>query len=75
MSTPEPFTVTDITAIIQRAVNSRIPGIADAPESAAFEMTAAATGQRFRVNVTEVPRWSPAMDRELSELTGTEASA
>jgi hypothetical protein len=75
MSAPGPITVTAIAAIVRLALNSRLEGIADAPEGGAFELTTAATGQRFRVAVTEVPAWSDRMDRELSELTGTEAAS
>ena len=62
-----PITVPEMTAIVQRLVNLGMAGIADEARSGTFEMTAPATGQRFRVTVEEVPGWSEQMDAELAE--------
>jgi hypothetical protein len=70
--TATPLTVTDMTGFVQHGVNILFPGIADDPHDGAFELTAPATGQRFRVAVTEVPAWSDQMDRELAQIAGTE---
>ena len=72
MSTTGPITVPEMTAIVRRLVNLGLPEIAETPDDEAFEMTASATGQRFRVTVAEIPGWSDQIDRELAELTGTE---
>jgi len=73
MSTPAPIAAAEVAAIVQRAVNWRLPQVAETPQGAAFEMTARATGQRFRVTVAEVPGWSDQMDKALAEIAGTEA--
>ena len=72
MSTPGMITADEMADHVRRGVNWLFPDIADAVHDGAFEMTALATGQRFRVTVAEVDGWSDAMDAELSELTGTE---
>lgn len=74
MSTLPPLTVADMAGTVQHAVNFWLAGIADDPRDGAFEMTAPATGQRFRVTVEEVPSWSEQMDRELAQVAGTEQS-
>jgi len=60
----------EMAGIIRRTLNVVLSGIADSPDGASFELTAPATGQRFRVTVAEVPGWSARMDAELGEVTG-----
>ena len=63
-----PISDGEMAAILRRAVNVIFPAVADVPDGPAFEMTAPATGQRFRVAVTEVAAWSGQVDRELGEV-------
>lgn len=74
MSTPAPIAADEMAVIVQRAVNWRLPRIAETPQGGAFEMTAPATGQRFRVTVAEIPGWSDRMDTELAEALTEEAA-
>ena len=73
MST-DPISTDEMAGIVRRAVNWVLSGTADDPQDGAFEMTSPATGQRFRVTVTEVPGWSEQMDLELAQVAGTEQS-
>jgi hypothetical protein len=74
MSAPTPLTIADMAGAVQLGTNILLAGIADDPQDGAFEMTAPATGQRFRVTVTEIPGWSEQMDRELAQIAGSEQS-
>ncbi len=67
-----PLTIADMAGTVQHAVNFWLAGVADDPQGGAFELTAPATGQRFRVTVEEVPGWSEQMDRGLAQAAGTE---
>jgi hypothetical protein len=66
------LTAADIAGAVQLGTNILLAGIADDPQDGTFELTSPATGQRFRVTVTEVPAWSEQMDLELAQLAGTE---
>ncbi len=67
---PAQVTFAEMASILSRVVNAGFgTEIADPQHAGAFEMTAPNTGQRFRVIVNEVPRWSDRMDRELAEVT------
>jgi len=68
-----PISDAEMAGYVQRAVNLLFPEIAEMPHAGAFEMTASATGQRFRVTVAEVDGWSDQMERELEVITGSEA--
>jgi hypothetical protein len=71
-----PIAIAQMAGILRRAVNDNFgQDIADPEHGDTFEMTAPATGQRFRVTVAEIPGWSDQMDRELAEVTGTEMQA
>ena len=67
-----PIGADEMAGILQRIVSNMLCDIADPQHGGAFEMTAPATGQRFRVAVTEVPGWSEQMDQELAQAAGTE---
>ena len=71
----QPITAGEPAEHVQFATSLLLPGIVDPPVGSAFEYTAPAAGQRFRVTVTEVPGWSAEMDRELAEVTGSEATS
>jgi hypothetical protein len=65
-----PIAVTEMAGILRQVVNAGFgQEIADPQHAGAFELTAPATGQRFRVIVNEVAGWSDRMDRELAEVT------
>jgi hypothetical protein len=56
MSESAPISGEEMAGLIQKAVNDRFRlDIADPPRDSSFELTAPATGQRFRVTVTEAP--------------------
>jgi hypothetical protein len=64
-----PITAAEMAVILGRTINATLAGICDAPDGESFELTAPATGQRFRVTVAEVSPWSDQVDRELREVT------
>jgi len=69
-----PITAAEMAAILGRTVNATLAGICDEPDGESFELTAPATGQRFRVTVAEVAPWSDQVDRELREVTRDEGA-
>jgi hypothetical protein len=69
------LTAADVAGAIQIGANILLGGLADDPQDGTFELTSPATGQRFRVTVTEVPAWSEQMDQELQEVIGAEATS
>jgi len=76
MSRPTgPISDAEMAVYVQRAVNLLFPEIAEMPHAGAFEMTASATGQRFRVTVAEVDDWSDQVEQELSEVIRAEAAS
>ena len=76
MSTPPPISADEMAGHVRGMVNIVLGSeVADPQRDGVFEMTSAATGQRFRVAVTEVPGWSEQMDRELAQLAGSEPTS
>ncbi len=74
MSETVPIGGEEMADIIQRMVNARFGlDIAEVPQGASFEMTAPATGQRFRVTVAEVPA-GDAVDAVIAACNGGERS-
>jgi hypothetical protein len=74
MNETGPLSGEEIAGFIQRRVNAAIGfDLADAPVGASFELTAPATGQRFRVTVTEVPA-GEAVDAAIAAFCGGEQS-
>lgn len=70
MSENPPISGEETAGFIQRAVNARLLlDIADAPRGDSFELTAASTGQRFRVTVAEVPA-DEAVDAAIAACDG-----
>ena len=63
----------EMTGLIRDVVDIALPGTTDPPSGSAFELTAPATGQRFRVTVQEIPAWTPGMEQELEAITRSAA--
>lgn len=71
-----PITVDEMAGLVRRAIERGLfgAGVTETPQDDTFEMTTPATGQRFRITVTEVAPWSEQLDRELREAIREEGA-
>jgi hypothetical protein len=70
MSETVPISGGEMAGILRKTVNVAFRcDIADAPVGASFELTSPATGQRFRVTVTEVSA-DDAVDAAIAAVCG-----
>ncbi len=73
MTGVKPISGEELAGIIRRTVNAGFAlDIAEAAHGASFDLTAPATGQRFRVTVTEVPA-GEAVDAVIAACGGEAA--
>jgi len=70
MTDQPPLTAEYMAEAVRRGVNLLLPGVPEDVQVTAFEMTAPATGQRFRVTVEEIPAWTEGMDADLARIAG-----